>query len=131
MSIMGAAGLGYANGGHVKGAGTGTSDSIMARLSNGEFVINAKATKTWLPLLEQINGGILPKFATGGMVGGNMSQPSNVDLVAHPSQTGGNQQTININITGDVSRQTRKEVLGMSNEIANMVHGSFKEKRIM
>jgi hypothetical protein len=31
----------FAAGGHVRGAGTGTSDSIMARLSNGEYVIPA------------------------------------------------------------------------------------------
>ena len=46
----------FSNGGSVKGAGTGTSDSIPAMLSNGEFVINAKATKKNRALLEWING---------------------------------------------------------------------------
>jgi len=32
-------------GGKVKGPGTGTSDSIPARLSKGEFVTTAKATR--------------------------------------------------------------------------------------
>lgn len=35
----------YKKGGKVSGAGTSTSDSIPARLSNGEFVLNAEATK--------------------------------------------------------------------------------------
>jgi hypothetical protein len=36
----------YAKGGYVGGPGTGTSDSIPARLSNGEYVIKAQAVKT-------------------------------------------------------------------------------------
>jgi len=47
--------LGFADGGFVSGSGTGTSDSIPARLSNGEFVVNATSTAQNLPLLEAIN----------------------------------------------------------------------------
>ncbi|MBF8774457.1 phage tail length tape measure family protein [Pseudomonas fulva] len=46
---------GFATGGYVSGAGTGTSDSITARLSNGEFVVNAGATRRNRQLLESIN----------------------------------------------------------------------------
>ncbi|KAB0679529.1 phage tail tape measure protein [Aureimonas leprariae] len=61
--------LGFAEGGHVHGPGTGTSDSIPARLSNGEFVVNAKATSKHRALLEAINGGArMPAFAAGGLV---------------------------------------------------------------
>jgi tape measure domain-containing protein len=56
-----------ANGGRISGPGTGRSDSIMARLSNGEFVVNAKATSENLPLLQQINRG-MPAFKLGGLV---------------------------------------------------------------
>lgn len=35
----------YASGGYVSGRGTGTSDSISARLSNGEYVQNARAVR--------------------------------------------------------------------------------------
>ncbi len=35
----------YRRGGKVKGPGTGTSDSVPARLSKGEFVTTAKATR--------------------------------------------------------------------------------------
>lgn len=39
-------GLGFANGGEVDGPGTGTSDSIIARLSDGEYVIPADVVDT-------------------------------------------------------------------------------------
>lgn len=50
---------GFPSGGKVSGPGTATSDSIMTRLSNGEFVINARATAQWLPLLTAINSNRL------------------------------------------------------------------------
>jgi hypothetical protein len=34
---------GFAPGGYIRGRGSSTSDSILARLSNGEFVVNARA----------------------------------------------------------------------------------------
>lgn len=52
-----------AGGGLILGPGTGTSDSIPARLSSGEFVVNAAATRQYLPLLERINS-----FQQGGFV---------------------------------------------------------------
>lgn len=61
---------GFATGGHISGPGTGTSDSILARLSNGEFVMRAAAVRHYGPdLLEQLNARRLPRFATGGAVG--------------------------------------------------------------
>lgn len=48
---------GYASGGFVSGAGTGTSDSIPAMLSDGEFVMNADATRRFGPELEAMNSG--------------------------------------------------------------------------
>jgi hypothetical protein len=51
----------YAKGGLVTGPGTGTSDSINAKLSNGEVVINAKSASAFAPLLDAINqagGGV-------------------------------------------------------------------------
>lgn len=44
-----------ARGGRVSGPGTSTSDSIPAMLSNGEFVVNARATSMFPELLETIN----------------------------------------------------------------------------
>lgn len=69
----------YATGGYVEGAGTTTSDSIPARLSNGEAVINAKSTSMYYDLLSKINqagGGVafpnaqntpILRFASGGV----------------------------------------------------------------
>lgn len=58
--LMGAASggyvAGYAGGGAVWGAGSATSDSIPAYLSNGEFVVNAAATAKHRSLLESLNG---------------------------------------------------------------------------
>lgn len=61
----------FADGGHVRGPGTGTSDSIPAWLSNGEFVMNARAVqKIGLRNLEAMNEGRvnIPRFAKGGAV---------------------------------------------------------------
>ena len=58
---------GYATGGKVTGAGTGTSDSIPAMLSNGEYVMTAKATKLFEPLLAAMNEvgkGVVPMQAS-------------------------------------------------------------------
>ncbi|MGE4407061.1 tape measure protein [Pseudomonas sp.] len=67
---------GYASGGLIRGPGSATSDSILARLSNGEFVMRADAVKHYgAALLQQINTRQLPKFATGGLVSSAL-QPS-------------------------------------------------------
>lgn len=70
----------FATGGYVQGAGTATSDSISARLSNGESVMTAKATSMFYDTLSAMNvaGGGIPfpqsgnkrNFATGGVVSG-------------------------------------------------------------
>jgi hypothetical protein len=52
-----------AAGGLITGPGTGISDSIPTMLSNGEFVMTAKATSANLPLLQALNSG-------GGVPGG-------------------------------------------------------------
>lgn len=61
----------FAAGGYISGPGTGTSDSIPAYLSNGEYVINAAAVrKLGKRHLDMLNRGIpIPRFADGGMVG--------------------------------------------------------------
>lgn len=125
-----ALGLKLASGGPVFGAGTATSDSIPAMLSHGEFVINAKATAQNRELLERINSGKLPKFATGGLVGGNSTGGLSTDSSLAPRQaaSGGNSQEININITGDISRQTKSEIYKMLPDIANGVNGYNREK---
>lgn len=57
----------FAVGGPVSGPGTGTSDSIHAMLSDGEYVVNARASAAHRPLLDAINYGA-PGFAMGGVI---------------------------------------------------------------
>lgn len=60
----------FATGGYVSGAGTGTSDSIPAFLSNGEYVIRQAAVqRIGLQNLEMINQGKMSAFNMGGSVG--------------------------------------------------------------
>jgi hypothetical protein len=64
-------------GGKLQGPGTGTSDSINARLSHGESIINARSTSMFAPVLSAINvagGGrafdmpnLGSHFASGGI----------------------------------------------------------------
>ena len=58
-------GKGYATGGYITGPGTGTSDSIPAMLSNGEYVLRSAAVdRIGVATLNRMN-----HFADGGYVG--------------------------------------------------------------
>jgi hypothetical protein len=69
---------GHAAGGLISGPGTGTSDSIPARLSAGEFVMSARSVQEiGVPTLAMMNRGLnvpairgmyAPGFAEGGLV---------------------------------------------------------------
>lgn len=77
----GAFGKGLATGGSVDGPGTGTSDSVPAMLSNGEYVLNAQAVdRLGVPFLNGLNTGRLRGFASGGLVGsgGAYNRPASV-----------------------------------------------------
>lgn len=82
--LVGTPAVAKADGGYISGPGTATSDSIPARLSNGEFVVRASATAKHRAVLEAINADRIPRFADGGLVGGAgpgaapMIAPSNV-----------------------------------------------------
>jgi hypothetical protein len=61
----------FALGGFVRGPGTSTSDSILARLSRGEYVIKAAAVEHFGPrFFAALNSLRMPKFSMGGFVGG-------------------------------------------------------------
>jgi hypothetical protein len=79
----------YAAGGMVRGPGTGTSDSILGRLSNGEFVMRTAAVRHWGPqLLSAMNALNRPLrgvgdgsgFANGGLVSAKTSDGATVNL---------------------------------------------------
>ena len=61
---------GDATGGFISGAGSGTSDSILRRVSNGEFIVNAQATSRNLSLLNSLNSGGSPAMIPGGTSAG-------------------------------------------------------------
>ena len=101
-SIFSHATQGHAIGGYITGPGTGTSDSIPARLSNGEFVIRSEAVKRYgTNFLNAVNDGTfariyteVPRFAEGGLVkeatnnvGNNMAKSMGGVIGQHISNT--------------------------------------------
>lgn len=94
----------YATGGWVSGPGTGTSDSIAARLSNGEFVVNARAANENRDLLEQINGG------AGRFEALAMPVPQPVGLPAMSGGTGSASET----------RMLREELRAVRQELSDI-----------
>lgn len=92
----GAFGKAFASGGSVAGPGTGTSDSVPAMLSNGEYVLNAQAVdRLGVPFLNGLNTGRLRGFASGGLVGsgGAYNRPASV---ASSSSSTSNSITLNV-----------------------------------
>ncbi len=90
----------FAGGGDVIGPGTSTSDSILAALSNGEFVMNAKAVRKYgSNFMSAINRGIfnLKGYAQGGLVNdlNNIAMSpfmmtNNLEMQPVQSSSGGN-----------------------------------------
>lgn len=81
-----------AAGGLLRGPGTGTSDSLLARVSNGEFVQRAAAVDYYgVAFMERLNRLQLPRFAAGGIVDRvRVHEPAN--------SGGGSATTINLNL---------------------------------
>jgi hypothetical protein len=102
----------------------------LARLSNGEFVVNAASTKAYLPVLQAINA---KQFAAGGLVGGPaigsfLSTPS----TAHIDQSKMNRRSkgdthVHLKVIGDVSRQTKKHIVEMLPTITQGVNADNRE----
>jgi tape measure domain-containing protein len=93
---------GYAGGGAIRGAGTGTSDSILARLSNGEYVVRAAAVRKYgVGMLNALNGMKLPKFNLGGAVGDMFSGMGSRPVLAGVSNMGASGRPFNLNIGGE------------------------------
>lgn len=119
----------FAGGGHVRGPGSGTSDSILARISNGEFVTRAAAVRKYgLGIFQALNslrlhpdalnglsagltrvvGNIspaIPRFAAGGLVtagaGGGGSSPLTIVMPGGERLTG---MTASNNTVADLQR---------------------------
>ena len=124
----GGSGLGlkpYSSGGFTGNIGT---KDVAGVVHGGEFVINANATrKIGLSYLNKLN--TLPGYSEGGFVGGAAAV---VDRSASMSMEGASRnsgtQVVNVNITGDISRQTRSEIYKMLPSIADGVNAQNREK---
>ena len=104
-----AAPIKFAVGGLVRGPGTETSDSIPAMLSDGEFVVNARSTRLFQPILSAINASAdLPGFAMGGLVDKNRDRPArdNSDTIAEAINVAFRDQPIRTYVTaGEISNE--------------------------
>jgi hypothetical protein len=95
---------GMAGGGSVRGPGSGRSDSILARLSNGEFVVQAAAVQKYgTQFLHAINSMSLssravPGFNMGGLVNALAPLRAVPAYARGGSVTGGPQSIINLTI---------------------------------
>lgn len=127
--------LGFAGGGAVSGAGTGTSDSIPARLSNGEYVIKASSAKALgTNFLDRLNSvgdgrtirsGRLPRFkyADGGEVRTEDSQLGNT----MPMQQA-NELPSTVGVTMNMTFQSLDPEANM--KLFNKQYENFKSKLI-
>jgi hypothetical protein len=102
----------FADGGQISGPGTGRSDSILARVSTGEFLVNAEATARNLTLLNAINDNSIPRFATGGLVS---PQAIVAPRVAVGGANGGGATVLQFDLRGAVMTQ---DLLNQMNVIA-------------
>jgi TP901 family phage tail tape measure protein len=92
------------SGGTVRGAGTSTSDSIPAMLSNGEYVVRASAVSQYgVPFFDKVNA---QKFAFGGMVNMPRYETGGEVVTAGAFNTNANNATMGgatINITNNIN----------------------------
>lgn len=117
----------FAKGGHVQGPGTGTSDSILARLSNNEFVMTSRTVDHYgVGFLNALNQRRLPKFANGGHVGG---KSGNYDGLFNSSNTQSNEVSITINIdSGGNEEITMEQKAAQGKELAMAIRANVLEE---
>ena len=97
-----------ADGGLIRGPGSDRSDSIPAMLSDGEFVINARSTRLFQPLLAAINSSSdIPGFAMGGLANkGEKPQKDNSNSIAEAIGSVFRDQPIRTYVTsGEISNE--------------------------
>lgn len=118
-----------ADGGKVSGPGGPRDDNLLHWLSNGEFIVNAAATRNAQPLLEAINAGVpvdrlvdliggrRPGFADGGLVGSSAPRAWRVatdsgSVGAGPASTGaaGGKMQLEIRVSMDRDRNWQAAV---------------------
>lgn len=113
----------FADGGSVSGPGGPRTDDIPAMLSNGEFVVNARAAQKNRGFLEAINSGMVPqRFADGGPV-----SSANTQMM---KQGGGGDTVVNIidQRSGDKAPVETQETRGSNGrrQIAVMIRDTVR-----
>jgi hypothetical protein len=106
---------GKKDGGYITGPGGPRDDRVPIMASNGEFVINAKATRRNRPLLEAINSNSAGAFRDGGMVGAPRQTQ------AMPKSTVGNkpaQQNQRGNVTVNVYANDANSFMASKNQVS-------------
>jgi hypothetical protein len=111
-----------ADGGYISGPGSSRSDSIPARLSNGEFVVNAGSTAKHRALLESMNSGHLRGFADGGFVSNVPSMPSTTQIGGTTTHIS---PSINVSVQGQAGA-TPAQHAEMGAAIAKAAHDTTK-----
>ena len=131
----------FASGGYISGPGSGTSDSIPAMLSNGEYVVRASAVeRLGVPFLDRLNYGgtdvfnTVNRFASGGYVSladasitvpEFRAEPERIDLAAlsvptkllkalvagHTGERRGEAAEMEVNIYGDINNSADEKRL--------------------
>lgn len=111
---------GLRGGGGITGPGGPRSDSILARLSDGEFVISAaSADKLGLPLLEELNNtGRLPGFQDGGDVSGRSSNGASVTVNTDEIASAISQAIVAASSEASISIDTGEAATVISNAVA-------------
>ncbi|WP_288364795.1 lytic transglycosylase domain-containing protein [uncultured Acinetobacter sp.] len=125
----------FSTGGHVRGSGTETSDSIPAMLSDNEYVIKAKSVRSLgVDTLDYINRmGELPvKRASGGSVGDTSSYI--VDRynksTTQPISDGGIQITVSVNDSGvSTSGANTQDQKQLGQMIGNAVRAVIRQEQ--
>lgn len=135
-----------AQGGHVRGPGTGTSDSILTWLSNGEYVSDAQTTAFFGPqffagmkslarggrsaltnFATKLSGGIsLPALAGGGYIGAPTLAANGVQSLLASEGKGGIIGRVAVDLTADGQKVS---LLGERGEVDKLVKALNRMKR--
>jgi hypothetical protein len=115
--------VGFPAGGRVRGPGTGTSDSILARVSNGEYVIPAARVEQYGPaMFDAIRAGTLVTARPAAAA----AAPSWSSLGVGSARTAGGSGTTVINNTIVVEN---RGVIGSKREVENWLTASLEQLR--
>lgn len=124
----------FSTGGHVRGSGTETSDSIPAMLSDNEYVIKAKSVRSLgVDTLDYINRmGELPvKRASGGSVGDTSSYiVDRYKSATQPISDGGIQIAVSVNDSGvSTSGANTQDQKQLGQMIGNAVRAVIRQEQ--